>query len=36
MESVYEQTLIVSEGRVVDGTKIGDLFNVNGYKPDKL
>lgn len=35
MTSVYEQTLIVSEGRVVNGTKIGDLFNVNGYKPDK-
>ena len=35
MESVYEQTLVVSEGRVVDGTKIGDLFNSNGYKPDK-
>ena len=35
MTSEYEQTLVVSEGRVVDGTKIGDLFNVNGYKPDK-
>ena len=30
-----EQVVVVSEGRVVSGTVIGDLFNSNGFKPDK-
>lgn len=34
-EIVQEQTVVVAEGRIVNGTKISDLFNSNGYKPDK-